>query len=379
MAAVLTAVAAIAMPSAAGAVQLQAGDILVTSLQSPGTQSLAQVDPKTGAQTLIAGAPQLVDPAFAAVTPNGQIDLTDFAADSVDSVDPATGAVRTVYHGADPNDFSPLGLGLAPDGRIIVALPATGEIVAIDPTTGARSHIVQIPTGGLGGLAVTPGGPAYVADSGNPQSLWAVNLSAGSATPVVTKGALLAPEDVAVSPSGAVFVADAESGIVQVDPSKGTQQVVLSALRVNSVAWSPTGALVFTQFDNDRPLGQVLSFDPRTGALKTISSGNLVGTPFAAEVVPPLCSGQFATIVGGPKADKLIGTPFDDVIAGVGGNDRIKAKAGNDRICGGSGQDTVLGGAGRDRIKGEGGNDRLSGGKGKDRLIGGKGRDAANQ
>ena len=383
VAGVLMAVGAIATPSAAGAVQLQAGEILVTSQQAPGTQSLAVVDPKTGAQTLIAGAPRLVDPAYTAVLPNGKIALSDFAALSIDSVDPVSGVVSTIYHGTDPHDFSPVGLGLAPDGRLIVAVPATGEIVAIDPATGVRSHVITIPPGGggeLGGLAVTPGGIAYIADDANPQTLWSVDLSAGSARPVVTKGALLSPQDVAVSPSGAVFVADGESGIVQVDPSNGTQQVILSIPDLNSIALTPTGDLIFPRSDPNNPaLGQLASLDPKTGAVKAISSGGLVGFPFALEVVPPVCSGQFATIVGGPKADKLTGTRFRDVIAGVGGNDQIKGLSGNDLLCGGSGHDTLLGGSGADRIKGQAGSDKLVGGKGKDRLAGGKGRDRSRQ
>jgi uncharacterized delta-60 repeat protein len=89
------------------------------------------------------------------------------------------------------------------------------------------------------------------------------------------------------------------------------------------------------------------------------------------------CAGRVATIVGGPKADRIKGTKGADVIVSRGGNDRVNAGGGNDLVCAGGGSDVVTGGKGRDRIRGEGGGDRLGGGPGKDLCDGGPGKDVA--
>ena len=87
------------------------------------------------------------------------------------------------------------------------------------------------------------------------------------------------------------------------------------------------------------------------------------------------CAGRAATVIGSNGRDRLKGTAKADVIVGLGGNDVIEALGGDDLVCGGAGADALKGGAGADRLLGEAGADRLAGGAGRDRLAGGAGAD----
>ncbi len=125
--------------------------------------------------------------------------------------------------------------------------------------------------------------------------------------------------------------------------------------------------------------GAVIRVDPNTGAQTTVSSSSLFHDPFGIAIVPPMCAGRYATIVGDPTANRLVGSPFADVIVGLGANDKLIGGAGKDIICGGPGRDVLKGGKGKDTLLGQAGRDKLIGGKGKYRLKGGKGRDIVKQ
>lgn len=72
------------------------------------------------------------------------------------------------------------------------------------------------------------------------------------------------------------------------------------------------------------------------------------------------CLGATATIVGSPRADRLLGTPGDDVIAAGGGADRVHGRGGDDLICGKGGHDRMAGEAGVDQLDGGAGTDRCA-------------------
>lgn len=81
------------------------------------------------------------------------------------------------------------------------------------------------------------------------------------------------------------------------------------------------------------------------------------------------------TIVGTPRADRLVGTRWRDVICGLGGNDVLIGRGRGDTLIGGRGRDVLAGGPGRDVLRGGSGNDLLRGGGGDDALFGLTGRD----
>jgi Ca2+-binding RTX toxin-like protein len=103
-----------------------------------------------------------------------------------------------------------------------------------------------------------------------------------------------------------------------------------------------------------RPLWPALAA-PVLFALLVVSSAD-------AGAARPRCDGFAATIVGGPRADRLRGTAGPDVIVGRGGNDVIRGLDGLDRICGNGGNDVLRGGDAGDRLDGGAGSDRIDGG-----------------
>jgi Ca2+-binding RTX toxin-like protein len=94
----------------------------------------------------------------------------------------------------------------------------------------------------------------------------------------------------------------------------------------------------------------------------------------------PRCDGRKATIVGAPRAERLVGTHRADVIAALGGsgiivagrNGVVCAGPGDDTLVGARGEQILLGGPGADSIDARLGSDRLEGGRGDDTLVGGR-------
>jgi Ca2+-binding RTX toxin-like protein len=134
--------------------------------------------------------------------------------------------------------------------------------------------------------------------------------------------------------------------------------------------------------------------DPNVG--DTVSLGQpALGTHLneSANLVPPRCQGQDATIVGTGGSDSLRGTSGDDVIAARGGDDTVVGLQGDDVVCGsggadvirgkggddvlraGEGDDQVAAGGGDDEVQARSGDDAVAGGSGNDLLRGGGGGD----
>jgi Ca2+-binding RTX toxin-like protein len=73
--------------------------------------------------------------------------------------------------------------------------------------------------------------------------------------------------------------------------------------------------------------------------------------------------------------DRLSGGAGDDRLYGGDGKDRLRGGAGNDTLWGGDDADRLLGQSGADQLFGGAGNDWLAGGRGRDTLSGGAGND----
>lgn len=134
--------------------------------------------------------------------------------------------------------------------------------------------------------------------------------------------------------------------------------------------------------------GNLYTLDPDTGAVLnvvSVANGALFGLGAFAEPTPK------NVIEGTSVSETLVGTAEDDCINGLGGHDIIAAGLGRDLIFGEDGNDeiigdlskggvegmddTIYGGAGQDRIYGSGGNDFLYGEAGNDQLWGDDGDD----
>jgi len=84
---------------------------------------------------------------------------------------------------------------------------------------------------------------------------------------------------------------------------------------------------------------------------------------------------DYNLIVGTINDDVLVGTSSDDLIFGLDGDDIISGLDGNDCLFGGNGDDVIYGHDGYDTIHGDAGNDILKGQSGYDVIYGNSGMD----
>jgi sugar lactone lactonase YvrE len=115
----IAACAALAVCTPADAVQLRAGDLLVTDAVNA---RVLHVDPETGIVTpfsprTTSGPNLLFAPAGIAIDPDGAIFVVDSFADRIVRIDPVTGAQSVVHDfSAQLGDFGPSDVGTAPQG-----------------------------------------------------------------------------------------------------------------------------------------------------------------------------------------------------------------------------------------------------------------------
>ncbi|MGH2805567.1 MAG: PKD domain-containing protein, partial [Thermoleophilaceae bacterium] len=195
---------------------------------------------------------RLVDPAGIAVAPDGGLWVADNLAPDGDGrvvrIDPASGAQQTVSEGGQLD--LPFGIALDRAGSLLVAnrvvpgelLPGCqeqGKVLRVDPVDGGQELVSE--SGDLGrplGLAVAADGAIVVANEcATPGGLVRVDPLGGSQEVLTSNNGedvLVTPERVAFDPGGALLVsdfalgADADGGIVKVDPESGEQTLVRS-------------------------------------------------------------------------------------------------------------------------------------------------------
>ena len=224
----------------------------------------------------------------------GDIIVTDGKGLQVVLIDPATGLMAQVASGGELQ--SPRGVEVDALGRIDVISPADGPgsgLVRILPVTGAQSIVSPAsgfstsPLGALG-LALESDGHLLVGDGVN--GVIRVDPVSGATTPVASGGSLVLVLDVAVAPSGDLYVTDGsvfaggESKVVRVDPVSGAQTVVSSGGNLvlpAGIAIEAGGSLLIADPSTiaGAPADQVLRVDPISGTQTVLSSGGLLSTP----------------------------------------------------------------------------------------------------
>jgi Ca2+-binding RTX toxin-like protein len=397
-------VLALAAPaSAAAAVRLHSGDILVAGTTRGGNGAVFRVDPDSGRQRIVSIGSLLFSPSDIELAPDGRILVMDpgsLFGGSIVAIDPdKPGGPTTNQTLVSNNNISgpdvfdtPLGLTVSPEGRMFVADAGVPGVIAVNRDGQQRLLTAGENFASPVAIDIAPGPRLFVADSFGVQnrdgSIIAVNPANGSQS-FVAAGVVNERDDL-VEPSGIVvsqpriFIADRDSqadgsGAVIVSSTNGGKRVLASNASPgpdlfndpSGIALDGRGNLVVgdTTVTPDRR-GIIVRIAPGNGQMKLLSEGadgldGLVSAR-ALTVVPPRCGGRPATQVGTPGRDRLRGTAGRDVIAGLGGNDEIVGRGGNDVLCGGAGRDTIRGGGGRDTIRGGPGRDDVRGGPGRD-------------
>jgi Ca2+-binding RTX toxin-like protein len=420
------------------------GDVIVADREADGgTGALIRVDPVTGQQSIVSDntistQKLFEDPEGVALDPvDGSLLVADSGAfqsgnGGVIRVEPDTGQQSAVSNNSLSSQKlfeDPRGIMVTASGAIYVVDSAAfqdgdGGVIKVDPATGQESAVSSNDTSTFDlfeepyGITREAGGDLAVADISSPPgggddsgAIIGIDLETGNEF-LISSNTLSGPDlfedpyGLDVETNGNILVANASgvsatTGVIRVSRFSGQQAVVATGgffslpVGIAVDADSLADVLDQTAFGGD---GGVIRVNPLNGQQEPLASN--LGSPnpaFAAPrgvlVVPPICLGRYATIVGTTGTDTLVGTSGPDVIVTQGGNDIVQGEDGADLICGGGGRnrlvggdgsdlfaggpgaDVILGNNGKDTVTGEAGPDKIDGGSAKDALYGAGGRD----
>jgi sugar lactone lactonase YvrE len=278
---VACALLAVVSPGRAAAA-LAPGELIVADARAQGGGALFEVDPSTGAETLLSSNQMAVNasnqlfnfPFTLALAPDDDILVANTGnmggscsggCGGVIEVDPSTGAETVLSSNALAVNASsqyfnqPVGIAVAPDGAIYVSdwgdCDGCGRIIQVDPTTGKEtlisSNLMPVNASSeyfayLQGIAIDAAGDILAADPmafGSGGGIIEVDPSTGKETelssnllPVNASSQYFHnPSQLTVAADGDIYVADwcettSCGGVVEVDPSTGAETVLSSNL-----------------------------------------------------------------------------------------------------------------------------------------------------
>jgi streptogramin lyase len=290
---------------------LPPGTILVTAMP-PGTSlrnAVIRVDPVTGAQSILAQGPDLIEANGIVIDAAGNIFVADGFGGSflgaVIRLDASTGQKTIVAEGGDI--ARPMGIAADAAGDLLVTSRVLGgpdKVIRVDPVTGAQTVVSQggnllVPTA----LAVDLAGNILVATS-SPGAVIRIDPVTGAQTVVSRDDHLpeslwgIAVDDAADS----VFVAGAANltppgvePIVRVDAvlrvglATGAQTFVSVDDNFRApiaVAMDLAGNILLTDFNAPNSEGSIFRVDPVTGAQTVVAVGTVFTHPFGIAVAP---------------------------------------------------------------------------------------------
>jgi streptogramin lyase len=285
--------------------QLQPGDIIVAN---QGDGAVIKIDPSTYQQVVLAPAGSILAPRGLAVTPGGDVLVSDmyFADRSrVLKIDHLTGALTVLTEGillkrswgilADCDDRVVVA---AMDGRSATSVFGPDAIVRVHPD-GSQSYLS---VGGMlsdpKGLAYDAAGRIFVADNSafNPTNATDRVLRVDPATGAqqsVSNGQFFAdPSGITITRLGEIYVTDLsfeQGGVYRVDAATGVQTRVAWRLAPGSLvnnAVGIAGTLDGSLIVADSFPGALIRLDPATGAQTLVPNPNgLLNRPIAVTIV----------------------------------------------------------------------------------------------
>jgi sugar lactone lactonase YvrE len=165
--------------------------------------------------------PQLTEPLDVAVGPSGEFYVADRVTQQVQKFDARGDLQATIRAAGDKSLQDPRSVAVAPNGDLYV-LDSEPTRVHVFDATGRFTHTIVLPGGYFpSGINIDPAGGLLVADTGQSRALRLMNdgriaVFGKSGT---EKTVLDQPTDVAVAPSGEIFVVDgARSRVVVFGP-----------------------------------------------------------------------------------------------------------------------------------------------------------------
>ncbi len=267
-----------------------------------------------------------------AAEPAGTFVLLDEGTNEVHRIDRATGTLTLLA--SYPTDL-PFGVGVRPDGSILVAVRGAGttRIDRIDPVSTVRTPLAEVTSvPSPFAFTVAPDGSAYWHDAlaGSFAELTPTGTiiihTAPSFLPVAVL-TVIPPRPIAYP--GDLLVVDRDERIVRVDGGSDAQLEVLGATPelVVPETLAVDGERVFVT----NALGEILEADLVDGTTSVVASGSLVVSPRGMTArdgllwvtdasagiptlytVDPDSGTQTPVLLGGPGAGSLLGPRFDD-------------------------------------------------------------------
>lgn len=291
---------ALFIASHAAAVVLHPGDLIVTDNNNASLPGyVLDINPITGAQTLISSGGLLVQPDGVAIDRLGNIIVSDFGGldgsfGSILKIDLATGNQTVVSTGG--NLVYPTSVNIDPNGQLLVTQQGvglvSGAVLRIDPTTGAQTVIAS-----LGSITtaedavVDPHGGILVSSFQSISGIVRVDPATSQQT-VLTSGNFLGSGifDICVDQNtDHNLLVAGNSGLVSVNTLTGDQSILSTGgfiHRLLSVSQNSSGLTYVTDGPDDNTPGSVLAINLQTGTQTVISSGGYLITPNGIIVVP---------------------------------------------------------------------------------------------
>lgn len=289
---------------------LSPGDILISDQSG----AVINVDPITGAQTVVSIGGFLADPYDIALSPSGDIYVADGTAlgGAVIRIDPATGGQSVISSGG--NFSFPMGIAFELSGDILVTNAASlGAVIRVDPSTGAQTVVSY---GGMlvdsAGITVASDGSIIVANPNNSPgsgtgAIISVDPDTGAQVAISTGGNYYDPWKVTMDQSGQILVSDHNSpaggyfcggwrgAIISVDPLSGSQTVVSAGYpftQPNDVDVEEDGNILvvdpyaYTTICTGTGIPTLFRINPESGVRSVLSSGGNLSLPRGIAVVP---------------------------------------------------------------------------------------------
>lgn len=146
------------------ALMMDDGSIIVAEM---GTGNLLRVKGKEGKDRTVI-ATDLIVPGYISIAGNNAVYITEIVAGTVSRIDLSNGKKKIIAKGLKV----PKGMGVLPDGKLVVVETGTAQLVQIDPASGAITTLVNNlavgyppgspPPGLVTGVAVSGSGVIYV-------------------------------------------------------------------------------------------------------------------------------------------------------------------------------------------------------------------------
>lgn len=245
------------------------------------------------------------------------------------------------------NTVTQVGTNASSDGDVVfigdqLFAAANGDIVRINPDTGATTTIADLDRSDTFGLSVSDSGQLIGYAS---STVYSVDTDTGTTTTLQTlDGTSL----------GSIFGATSDN-----DPIS------------SAVTGSGEGDSLVGSNNPDKLVGNAGNDTITSGSGADLIYGNtgtdlIYGNSGSDEIFG---GQQVDTIYGGQQADLIYGNNEADFIYGNFGSDTMYGGKGADTMYGGQDNDTIYGNVGDDVLYGNGGNDLMIGGSGSDIFV----------